>query len=64
MMQKVVPHREEPLLDGNAHSARYGETVHDGSGKPEKVNSPEGTKKRQIPKFSSWVMTQQNLRIK
>ena len=37
MMQKVGPHREEPLLDGNAHSARYGETVHDGSGKPETV---------------------------
>ena len=24
-LQKVVPHREEPLLGGNAHSARYGE---------------------------------------
>ena len=32
MMQQVVPYREEPLLDGNAHSVRYGETVHDGSG--------------------------------
>ena len=29
MMQKVAPHREEPLLDGNAHSARYEETIHD-----------------------------------
>ena len=38
MMQQVVPHREEPLLDGNAHSVSYGETVHDGSGKPETVN--------------------------
>ena len=37
-MQKVDPHREEPLLDGIAHSARYGETIHDGSGKPETVN--------------------------
>ena len=37
-MQKVAPHREEPLLDGNAHSVRYGETIHDGSGKPETVN--------------------------
>ena len=42
MMQQVVPHREEPLLDGNAHSVRYGEMIHDGSGKPEKVNFQEG----------------------
>ena len=40
-LQKVAPHREEPLLDGNAHSVRYGEMVHDGSGKPEKVDSQE-----------------------
>ena len=40
-MQKVAPHREEPLLDGNAHSVRYGETIHDGSGKPETVNHQE-----------------------
>ena len=32
-LQKVDPHREEPLLDGNAHSARFGETIHDGSGR-------------------------------
>ena len=38
MMQQVDPHREEPLLGGNAHSARYGESIHDGSGKPETVN--------------------------
>ena len=31
-----------PLLDGNEHSVRYGEMIHDGSGKPEKVNSQEG----------------------
>ena len=37
MMQQVAPHREEPLLDGNAHSVRYGEMIHDGSG-----NSQEG----------------------
>ena len=42
MMQQVAPHREEPLLDGNAQSVRYGEMIHDGSGKPEKVNSQEG----------------------
>ena len=41
-LQKVDPHREEPLLGGNAHSARYGEMIHDGSEKPEKVNSQEG----------------------
>ena len=37
MMQQVAPHREEPLLHGNAHSVRYGEMIHDGSGKPEKL---------------------------
>ena len=41
IMQQVAPHREEPLLDGNAHSARYGEMIHDGSGKPEKLNHQE-----------------------
>ena len=40
-LQKDAPHREEPLLGGNAHSARYGETIHDGSGKPETVNHQE-----------------------
>ena len=40
-MQKVAPHREEPLLGGNAHSARYGETIHDGSGKPETADHQE-----------------------
>ena len=41
-LQKVDPHREEPLLGGTAHSARYGEMIHDGSGKLDKVNSQEG----------------------
>ena len=41
-MQQVVPHREEPHLDGNAHSVRCGEMIHDGSGKLDKVNSQEG----------------------
>ena len=40
-LQKVAPHREEPLLGGNAHSARYGEMIHDGSGKPETVDHQE-----------------------
>ena len=35
------PHREEPLLGGNAHSARYGEMIHDRSEKPEAVNHQE-----------------------
>ena len=42
MMQQVASHREEPLLDGNAHSVRYGETIHDGSGKLETVDHQEG----------------------
>ena len=37
-LQKVDPHREEPLLGRNAHSARYGETIHDRKGKPETVD--------------------------
>ena len=41
MMQQVALHREEPLLDGNAHSVRYGAMIHDGSGKPDEVNSQE-----------------------
>ena len=32
MMQQVALHREEPLLNRNAHSVRYGEMIHDGSG--------------------------------
>ena len=41
ILQKVDPHREEPLLGGNAHSARYGEMIHDGSGKPVSVLQQE-----------------------
>ena len=41
ILQKLAPHCEEPLLGGNAHSERYGETIHDGSGKPETVNHQE-----------------------
>ena len=32
-LQKVDPHREEHLLGRNAHSAMYGETIHDRTGK-------------------------------
>ena len=41
-MQQVDPHREEPLLGRNAHSVRYGEMIHDGSGKPDNVTYQEG----------------------
>ena len=41
-MQQVVPHHEVPLLDGNAHSVKYGEMIHDGSGKFDNVNNQEG----------------------
>ena len=57
MMQQVAPHREEPLLDGNTHSVRYGGMIHDGSEKLI-VLIP---KKRQNRKFTSWEVTQQNL---
>ena len=40
-MQQVLPHHEEPLLDGNAQSVRYGEIIHDGSVKPDSVNYQE-----------------------
>ena len=40
-LQKVDPHREEPLLGRNAHSARYGELIHDGSVKPVAVHHQE-----------------------
>ena len=40
LLQKVDPHRE-PLLGGNAHSARYGEMIHDRTGKPVSVHYQE-----------------------
>ena len=41
--KKVDPHREEPLLGRNAHSARYGELIHDRTGKPVSVHRQEQT---------------------
>ena len=38
---KFAPHHEEPLLDGNAQSVRYGEMIHDGSGQPDSVDYQE-----------------------
>ena len=40
-MQQVRPHHEEPLLDGNAQSVRYGERINDGSGQSDSVNYQE-----------------------
>ena len=40
-LQKDAPHREEPLLGRNAHSARYGETIHDRTVKPVSVHHQE-----------------------
>ena len=48
MMQQVASHREEPLLGGNAHSARYGEMILDGSEKPETVDHQEEAKFRKF----------------
>ena len=41
ILQKVDPHREEHLLGRNAHSARYGETIHDRTGQPVSENHQE-----------------------
>ena len=54
-VQQICPHHEEPLLDGNAQSVRYGEIIHDGSGQPDGANSREETDS------SSWEVMQQNL---
>ena len=56
-VQQICPHHGDALLDGNAHSVRYGEMIHDGSGNLIVLV----TKKRQIRKLSSWEVTQQIL---
>ena len=40
-VQQICPHHGDALLNGNAESARYGEIIHDGSGKPDSANSQE-----------------------
>ena len=40
-VQQIRPHHEDALLDGNAQSVRYGEIIHDGSGRLDSVNSQE-----------------------
>ena len=40
-VQQICPHHEDALLDGNAQSVRYGETIHDGLGQPDGANYQE-----------------------
>ena len=40
-MQQICPHHGDALLDGNAHSVRHGEMIHDGSGQPDSANYQE-----------------------
>ena len=40
-VQQICPHHEDALLDGNAHSVRYGEIIHDGSGQLDSANYQE-----------------------
>ena len=40
-MQQICPHHGDALLDGNAHSVRYGEMIHDGSGQLDSANYQE-----------------------
>ena len=40
-VQQICPHLGDALFDGNAHSVRYGETIHDGSGQLDSANSHE-----------------------
>ena len=40
-LQRVRPHHEDALLDGNAQSVRYGEIIHDGSGQPDSIDHHE-----------------------
>ena len=41
LLQKVDPHREEPLLGRNSHSGRYGEPIPDRTGKLVSVHRQE-----------------------
>ena len=40
-LQRVRPHHEDALLDGDAQSVRYGEIIHDRSGQPDGVDYHE-----------------------
>ena len=41
MVREIRPHHGETLLDGTAQSVRYGETLRDRSGQPDKINFQE-----------------------
>ena len=66
-LQKVDPHREEPLLGRNAHSARYRELIHDRTGKPVSVHHQEQAYSENFvmgsdaAEFVNKAVTQQNL---
>ena len=47
-MQRVRPHHEDALLDGNAKSVRYGEMIRDRSGQPDSVNYQKRGKFRNL----------------
>ena len=40
-VRQICPHHGDALLDGKAHSVRYGEILHDGSGQPDSANFQE-----------------------
>ena len=40
-VKQVRPHHGKTLLDGDAQSVRYGEIIHDRSGRPDIINSQE-----------------------
>ena len=43
-VQQICLHHGDALLDGNAHSVRYGEMIHDGSGQPDSATYQEQAK--------------------
>ena len=63
-LQKVDPHREEPLLGRNAHSVRYGELIHDRTGQlvsedhQEEADSENFIMGREITEFVDKVKDQ------
>ena len=48
MARKIRPDDEEILLDGTAQSVRYGETLRDGSRRPDNINSQEVARPQQF----------------
>ena len=40
-MQQICPRHGDALLDGNAHSVRYGDMILDGSGQPDSADYRE-----------------------